>query len=70
MDGLEATQRIRTIETKLAEMGNPRKRMPIIAMTANVFKDDIENCIAAGMDDHIGKPLDMDTVFEKLRKYL
>jgi signal transduction histidine kinase/CheY-like chemotaxis protein len=70
MDGLEATRRIRTIEEKLAAMGNPRKRIPIIAMTANVFKDDIENCIAAGMDDHIGKPLDMDTVFEKLRKYL
>jgi signal transduction histidine kinase/ActR/RegA family two-component response regulator len=70
MDGLEATQRIRTVEKKLAAMGSPHKRIPIIAMTANVFKDDIENCIAAGMDDHIGKPLDMDTVFEKLQKYL
>jgi len=39
-------------------------------MTANVFKDDIENCLAAGMDDHIGKPLDVNKVFEKLHKYL
>jgi len=46
------------------------KRIPIIAMTANVFKEDIEACLAAGMDDHLGKPLDMNEVFEKLRKYL
>jgi PAS domain S-box-containing protein len=67
MDGLEATRRIRALESKL---GEPLRRVPIIAMTANVFKDDIEKCLAAGMDDHIGKPLDADTVFEKLRKYL
>jgi len=39
-------------------------------MTANVFKDDIDACIAAGMDDHLGKPLDIDKVFDVLRKYL
>jgi CheY-like chemotaxis protein len=44
--------------------------IPIIAMTANVFKDDIAECIGAGMNDHIGKPLDMEQVHEKLRKYL
>jgi len=70
MDGLEATRRIRTVESTLAATGSPRKRLPIIAMTANVFKDDIDNCLMAGMDDHIGKPLDMETVYEKLRKYL
>jgi len=70
MDGLEATRRIRAFESKMPEMGNPVKRLPIIAMTANVFKDDIENCLTAGMDDHIGKPLDIDTVYEKLRKFL
>jgi len=63
IDGLEATRRIRSLPA-----GN--KKLPIIAMTANVFADDIENCLAAGMDDHIGKPLDMQVVFEKLRKYL
>jgi len=70
MDGLEATKRIRTFEANMSKMGSPVKRIPIIAMTANVFKDDIENCLAAGMDDHIGKPLDIDTVYEKLRKFL
>ena len=66
MDGLEATRRIRAFEADR----QPYRRIPIIAMTANVFKDDIENCVAAGMDDHIGKPLDIGTVFEKLDKYL
>jgi len=39
-------------------------------MTANVFKEDIENCKNAGMDDHIGKPLNIEIVMEKLRTYL
>ena len=39
-------------------------------MTGNVFKDDIDACIAAGMDDHLAKPLDIDKVMEKLQKYL
>jgi CheY-like chemotaxis protein/two-component sensor histidine kinase len=64
MDGLEATRRIR-------ELSLPHcMEIPIIAMTANVFKDDVEKCIEAGMNDHMGKPLDMDEMFEKLRKYL
>ena len=45
-------------------------QIPVIAMTANVFKEDIEKCLAAGMNDHLGKPLDIDNVMEKLRKYL
>jgi len=63
MDGLEATRRIRKLP--MCERG----KLPIVAMTANVFKDDIEACLAAGMDDHISKPLDVDKVFEKLRQY-
>jgi CheY-like chemotaxis protein len=39
-------------------------------MTANVFKEDIERCLKAGMDDHLGKPLDIEVVMEKLRTYL
>jgi len=39
-------------------------------MTANVFREDIEKCIEAGMDDHIGKPLNINEVLEKLRLYL
>ena len=64
MDGLEATRRIRGLNLER------ENRLPIVAMTANVFKDDIENCIAAGMDNHIGKPLDVDEVFRKLRQYI
>ena len=63
MDGLEATRCIRKLP--MCE----REKLPIIAMTANVFKDDIEACLAAGMDDHISKPLDVNKVFEKLRQY-
>jgi len=64
MDGLEATRHIRALPM------HKREKLPIIALTANVFKDDIEACLAAGMDDHLGKPLDIDIVLEKLRKYL
>ena len=46
------------------------KRIPIIAMTANVFREDIEKCLDAGMNDHIGKPLDVEELFIKLKKYL
>jgi CheY-like chemotaxis protein len=64
MDGCEATRQIRGLD-------HPNARtIPIIAMTANVFKDDIDNCLAAGMNDHIGKPLIIDIVYEKLRKFL
>ena len=64
MDGLEATRHIRAIPSLRAAC------IPIIALTANVFKEDIVACISAGMDDHIGKPLDIDIVLSKLRKYL
>jgi CheY-like chemotaxis protein len=64
MDGYEATRPIRESDVPKA------KTVPIVAMTANVFKEDIENCLKAGMNDHIGKPLDIDDVLEILRKYL
>ena len=64
MDGYEATRRIRMLETPRA------KTVPVIAMTANVFKDDIEKCIEAGMNGHIGKPLDLEKVLDILKKYL
>ena len=64
MDGLEATRRIRAFEAGRSE------RVPIIAMTANVFKEDIERCIEAGMDSHVGKPLDLNEILNKLRVYL
>jgi len=64
MDGLEATRNIRASENKKA------KTIPIIAMTANVFKEDIENCIAAGMNNHIGKPVDFGEVLRILKMHL
>jgi CheY-like chemotaxis protein len=64
MDGYEATRRIRDMDLPRA------KEIPIVAMTANVFREDVEKCLAAGMNDHVGKPLDMTEVIQKLRKYL
>jgi len=64
MDGYEATQAIRTLESPQA------KDIRIIAMTADVFKEDIEKCFSAGMNDHIGKPVSRDDLHEKLKKYL
>jgi len=64
MDGLEATRRIRALPAL------EDHRIPIIAMTANVFKDDIEACLEAGMDDHLGKPLDIVRVIDILHQYL
>jgi CheY-like chemotaxis protein len=64
MDGYEATRTIRSFD-------NPRaKEIPIVAMTANVFREDVERCIASGMNDHVGKPLDINEVLNKLRRYL
>jgi CheY-like chemotaxis protein len=70
MDGIETTRCIRDMEAKLGAASNNIRRVPIIAMTANVYKEDIDNCLAAGMDDHIGKPLEMELVLNKLRKYI
>jgi len=64
MDGLEATKKIRALDVPGA------KKIPILAMTANVFKEDIERCLLAGMNDHISKPLNFDEVLRKLFKYL
>jgi CheY-like chemotaxis protein len=51
MDGLTAASRIRALETPAA------RRVPIIAMTANVLPDQIQRCLDAGMDGHLGKPI-------------
>jgi CheY-like chemotaxis protein len=64
MDGYEATRRIRSLAAARA------KEVPIVAMTANVFREDIEKCLEAGMNDHLGKPLDLGEMFDKLRRYL
>ena len=82
MDGYEATRRIRALESELRSDStvlsgeipsydrNLHKQIPIIAMTANVFKEDIDKCLEAGMTSHVGKPLDFNVVLEKLQTYL
>jgi CheY-like chemotaxis protein len=72
MDGYEATRSIRVIEEKLSSASTDCtfRRIPIVAMTANVFKEDTEKCLQAGMDSHAGKPLDFNEVLDKLRYYL
>jgi len=64
MDGFEATRRIRAMDLQRA------KDIPIVAMTANVFREDIERCFAAGMNGHFGKPVDIGEVMATLKKYL
>ena len=56
MDGLEAARQIRTLNRK------DTKEIPIIAMTANAFQDDVRECIDAGMNAHIAKPIDIEKV--------
>jgi CheY-like chemotaxis protein len=64
MDGYEATRRIRALEIPEA------KDIPIVAMTANVFREDIDKCLGAGMNSHVSKPLNLDEVLKCLHKYL
>ena len=64
MDGFTATRHIRALDiTKAGEI-------PIVAMTANVFREDIERCLDAGMNGHIGKPIDFEEMLGVLDKYL
>jgi len=72
MDGYEATQRIRKLEAEKvnASKKDTVRKVPIIAMTANVFKEDIEKCLEAGMDSHVGKPLDLEEVMVRLHSFL
>jgi signal transduction histidine kinase len=64
MDGLEATRKIRALDK-----GNSAA-IPILALTANVFSEDIAKCLESGMNSHIGKPLDLSEMLEKLRHYM
>jgi signal transduction histidine kinase/ActR/RegA family two-component response regulator len=64
MDGYEAARRIRAA-------GHPHAAgVPIVAMTANVFREDIERSIANGMNEHLGKPIEIDKMLTVLRRYL
>jgi CheY-like chemotaxis protein len=66
MDGFTATRRIRELE---ASRGTGR-RLPIIALTANVMSEDREHCVAAGMDAHLGKPIEPKHMIDALTRFL
>ena len=65
MDGFEAVKRIREWE---AASGAPRR--PVIALTADAFEEDRERCLAAGMDDHLSKPVGLKALRDALGKHL
>ena len=64
MNGLEATRRIRTLQRKDASL------IPIIAMSANAFSDDIMRGKMAGMNEYLAKPLDEEMLIRAIRKCL
>lgn len=64
MDGYEATRQIRSL--KRSDISS----MPIIAMTANAFSEDVTNALKAGMNYHLAKPIDISALMSVLGKYL
>src|SRR5271169_5983593 len=62
MDGIAATRAIR--------LNAELRTLPIIAMTANVMAHDIEQCVEAGMNDHVAKPIDPDALFAALLRWI
>ncbi len=62
MNGLEATREIRKLENPYAA------GIPIIAMTADAFSENVAECFEAGMNGHIAKPIDINNVIKELRK--
>ena len=64
MNGLDATRAIRRSENSLG------RTIPIIAMTANAFSEDVQNCLNAGMDAHVSKPLDIPTLERTIKSVL
>ncbi|WP_374325563.1 ATP-binding protein [Azonexus sp.] len=62
LNGLDATRAIRA--------GGPNQRTPILAMTANAFSEDRQRCLEAGMNDHVGKPVDPDQLYRHLLHWL
>lgn len=63
MDGLEATTAIRSLSREDA------KRIPILAVSANAFEEDVKASLEAGMNEHLSKPVDANIIYEKIREY-
>jgi len=64
MNGYDATKKIRAMDRPDAAL------IPIFAMTADAFAEDIEAAKAAGMNSHLAKPLDIPAMMRELKKYL
>ena len=64
MNGYQATKAIRALDRPDA------KNIPIIAMTADAFSEDVHRCLECGMNAHIAKPIDMRELLRLLQKYL
>ena len=64
MDGLEATRTIRSLQREDA------KTIPIIALTANAFDEDVQRSMQAGLNSHLSKPVDPETLYETLEKLI
>ncbi len=64
MDGYEATRKIRKLENSALAS------IPIVAMTANALDEDIQNCLEAGMNEHLPKPIDVVKMFKTISKYI
>ena len=64
MDGLEATRVIRSMDREDA------KSIPIIALTSNAFDEDVQNSLQAGLNAHLSKPVEPETVFRTLEELL
>ena len=64
MDGLEATQAIRAMDRLDA------KSIPIIALTANAFDEDVQRSMQAGLNAHLSKPVQPDTLYETLENLI
>ena len=65
MNGYETTKAIRNLPDR-----PDGKEIPIIAMTANAFAEDVQAALKAGMDDHVAKPIDMSILISVITKYI
>lgn len=65
MNGLEAAQAIRALPGR-----SDARRVPIIALTANAYDTDVQRCLAAGMNEHLAKPVDTDKLCETLLRLI
>ncbi len=66
MDGYEAAGKIRRFEASQGE----QYHVPILALSADVFEEDIKRCTQIGMDGHVSKPIDMNELLRKIKKHI